>query len=57
VVGGARSLEQVERAHVEAVLSETRWNITRASEILDVDRGTLYHKIQRWGLQKPAHAE
>ncbi len=51
-----RTLADVERVHVESVLGETGWNVTRAAEILDVDRGTLYHKIQRYGIAKPAHA-
>ena len=51
-----RTLADVERVHVEAVLADTGWNVTRAAEVLDVDRGTLYHKIQRYGLAKPAHA-
>ena len=51
-----RTLEDVERAHVEAVLAECGWNITHAATVLDVDRGTLYNKIQRFGLAKPAHA-
>ncbi len=50
-----RSLAQVEAAHVRAVLDETQWNISRAAAILGVDRGTLYHKIKRYDLQRPDH--
>jgi DNA-binding NtrC family response regulator len=50
-----RSLEQVERAHVEAVLGQTGWNITHAARILDVDRVTLYSKIKKYGLSRPGN--
>jgi DNA-binding NtrC family response regulator len=53
---GGRTLADVEKAHIEAVLAETAWNITHAATVCDVDRGTLYHKIERYGLAKPAHA-
>jgi DNA-binding NtrC family response regulator len=48
------SLEEVERAHVEAMLEESGWNISQAARILDVDRATLYNKIRRWNLKRPA---
>jgi DNA-binding NtrC family response regulator len=51
-----RTLADVERAHVETVLAESAWNITQAAAALGVDRGTLYNKIQKYGLVKPAHA-
>jgi DNA-binding NtrC family response regulator len=51
-----RSLAEVEKAHVERVLGETGWNISRAAVILGVDRGTLYHKIEKYGLQRPVNA-
>jgi DNA-binding NtrC family response regulator len=50
------SLAEAERAHVLAVLEATGWNITRAARTLDVDRVTLYNKIRRYDLKKPAHA-
>ena len=49
-----RKLDDVERGHIAAVLAETSWNITRAAEVLGVDRGTLYNKIQRYKLERPA---
>ena len=51
-----RTLADVEKAHIESVLADTGWNITHAATVCDVDRGTLYSKIQRYGLVKPAHA-
>ena len=44
------SLEEVERAHIERVLRETRGNRKAAAEILGIDRGTLLRKIKQYGL-------
>ncbi len=49
---GGRSLEDVERAHIERVLEETSWNLSRTSRILGIDRTTLYNKLKRWGLKR-----
>ena len=50
------SLAEAEKAHIEAVLEASGWNITHAARILDVDRVTLYNKIKRYELKKPANA-
>jgi two-component system, NtrC family, response regulator HydG len=50
---GPGSLAEAERAHVQAVLDASGWNITRAARILDVDRVTLYNKIRKYELRKP----
>ncbi|HVP37790.1 MAG TPA: sigma-54 dependent transcriptional regulator [Candidatus Saccharimonadales bacterium] len=47
------SLASVEKAHIETVLRENKWNISRSAEILHIDRATLYHKIEKYGLRKP----
>lgn len=47
-----KRLEDVERRHIEAILQETGWNITRSAAILDIDRVTLYNKIQKYGLKR-----
>jgi DNA-binding NtrC family response regulator len=46
------TLAAVERQHIEAVLGSCRWNITRAAEVLSIDRVTLYNKIAKYGLKK-----
>lgn len=46
-------LEDVERAHIERVLVETNWNLSRTARILAIDRTTLYNKIRRYGFQAP----
>jgi DNA-binding NtrC family response regulator len=48
------SLAEMEKAHVARVLEAQAWNITRAARVLGIDRVTLYNKIRRYGLQKPA---
>lgn len=50
-VDGKR-LEDVEHRYIEEVLAETGWNISRSAAILDIDRVTLYHKIQKFGLKR-----
>jgi DNA-binding NtrC family response regulator len=49
----AGSLEAMERSHIEKVLDEQKWNISRSAEVLKIDRATLYNKIQKYGLKKP----
>jgi len=51
------SLADVEKAHIEVILGRTRWNITQAADILQIDRATLYNKIKRYGLQRPEDAD
>ncbi len=50
---GNDSLAALEKVHIESILVRTGWNITRAAEILDIDRVTLYNKIAKYGLNKP----
>jgi DNA-binding NtrC family response regulator len=47
-----RRLEDVARTHIEHVLEETGWNLTRAAEVLAIDRSTLYSKIKSYGLKR-----
>ncbi len=47
-----KRIEDVERRHIESVLRETGWNISRSATILDIDRVTLYHKIEKYGLKR-----
>jgi two-component system response regulator HydG len=46
-----RTLDDVERAHIERILRETDHNLSRAARILDIDRTTLYNKLRRYGLK------
>jgi DNA-binding NtrC family response regulator len=49
-----RTLKEVEIAHLTAVLSATQWNISESAETLGIDRSTLYAKIKRYDLRRPA---
>jgi len=44
------SLESREREHILKVLQETGYHKSRASEILGIDRATLYRKAARYGI-------
>ena len=48
----ADSLSEMERRHVASVLEKVDWNITRAAEILRIDRVTVYNKIKKYGLKR-----
>jgi len=50
----AGSMASVEKAHIISVLDQNRWNISRSAEILQIDRVTLYNKIEKYGLKKPS---
>ncbi len=45
------SLEEVEKAHIAAILQRTGWNITRTAKILEVDRVTVYNKVKKYELR------
>jgi DNA-binding NtrC family response regulator len=49
---GPMSLEEVERGHIRRVLDACDWNISQAAKVLDIDRGTLYAKIRRYGFER-----
>lgn len=47
------SLSDVEKNHIQVILEQTQWNISKSSTLLGIDRSTLYNKIKRYGLKKP----
>jgi two-component system response regulator HydG len=48
----ARTLDDLERMHIERVLRETDHNLSRSARILGIDRTTLYNKLKRYDLKK-----
>ena len=45
------TLRDAERAHIVRVLDAASWNKVEAARILDISRGTLYRKIEEFGLE------
>ena len=43
-----KTLDDVERAHIERILRETDHNLSRSARILDIDRTTLYKKLAQY---------
>ncbi len=52
-VGQAVSLEEMEKAHIEAVLRREDWHQGKAAETLGISPKTLYRKIRTYGLERP----
>ena len=46
-----RSLKELEKEHIAHALEELGWNISKAAEVLGIDRVTLYNKIKKYGLR------
>ena len=51
------TLEEVEKKYIISVLEQTGWNISKAAEILGIDRVTIYNKINKYGVKKPGKTE
>jgi two-component system response regulator HydG len=49
----ARSLDDVERAHILHVMEECGNNQTRAADVLHIDRVTLHNKLKKYGWTRP----
>ena len=46
-----KSLSAMEKKHIIRVLKENNWNISRSAQQLEIDRVTLYNKINKYGLR------
>jgi DNA-binding NtrC family response regulator len=47
-----KSLKKMESVHIRRILKEANWNISKAARELDIDRQTLYNKIDKYGITK-----
>jgi len=56
-VGGHVTLDDLEKAHILAVLESTGGARKLTSEILGVNASTLYRKLKKYGVQDPAGDE
>ena len=50
------SLAELERRHIESVLSKTNWHQGRAATVLGISSKTLYRKIREYGFHRPRAA-
>jgi DNA-binding NtrC family response regulator len=50
----SKSLPGAEATLIRMVLEETNWNLKRAARELDIARGTLYSKMKKHNIKKPA---
>lgn len=48
------SLANAEATLIQEVLQETDWNLKRAARRLKIARGTLYSKIKKHNIRRPA---
>ena len=48
------SLTDVESAHIYTVLVANNWNMKKAANVLNISRSTLYKKLEKYDLRKPA---
>jgi len=51
---GGRSLRNMEKEHIEDILQENKWNISRSAKVLGIDRSTLYNKLKLYNIEKPS---
>jgi DNA-binding NtrC family response regulator len=51
-ISSGKALSDIERQHIKKILDETRWNISQAARLLNIDRVTLYNKIKRYQLRQ-----
>lgn len=52
-ISGPLSLRKMEKNHIQQILEEYDWNVTRAAKILEINRVTLHKMIKRYNLKRP----
>ena len=48
------SLHKAEATLIHKVLHDTNWNLNRAARELDIPRGSLYSKMKKHSIKRPA---
>jgi DNA-binding NtrC family response regulator len=48
----AQTLEEMEKLHIEKMLTRHNWNIAKTARLLNIDRTTLHKKIKKLGLER-----
>jgi len=46
-----KSLSAIEKKHIYKILNENKWNISKSAQVLEIDRVTLYNKINKYNLR------
>jgi len=47
-----KSLKLMEKAHILKILEQSEWNISKTARELDIDRQTLYNKMDKYGIKR-----
>jgi len=47
-----KSLKLMEKMHIKGILEEKNWNISQTARVLEIDRQTLYNKIEKYHIEK-----
>ena len=47
-----KSLKMMEKAHILRILEQTNWNISKAAREMDIDRQTLYNKMNTYAIKR-----
>ncbi len=53
LIQAARSLDDVERLYIEAVLRSCGWNKSQAARMLGIERTTLDRRLKKYGFARP----
>jgi transcriptional regulator with GAF, ATPase, and Fis domain len=48
-----RTIDELERQQLHAILEKNNWNVTRTSQAMDIPRRTLYNKMTKHGIKRP----
>ena len=48
----SRNLQELEKQHIQRILEENHWNISKTAVDLGIDRVTLYNKIKKYGFER-----
>lgn len=51
-VGANVTIEELEKAHIKAILEKENWNIKRVCDILGISKATLYRKIDYYKFKR-----
>ena len=46
------SLKMMEKVHIRKILKKTDWNISKTARLLEIDRQTLYNKLEKYKIEK-----